>query len=326
MFDPPDDIPRGPRTVSGSEDQSDFQLPHLETFSKAAELSSFTAAADQLGLTQAAVSQRIHALEQSLGTALFERKGGRVVLAEAGQCLYEYAQRILALHREAREEITGRKRRVSGDLLLAASSIPGEHLLPGILSVFRRQYPDVRVRGTVLDSLAVLDQVRQGKVHLGLVGRRDDDPHLEFRPFATDEMVLLVPADHRWKRRKQVSFEEFARQSLIVREPGSGSRWCLEQALAATGRGLHDLNIALELGSNESIKEAVFKEMGVAVLSVLAVERELGDGRLHALRIKDVPLERTMFIVWDTRRVLPAAARIFLHFLERCPGAELISG
>src|SRR5262245_42972331 len=103
------------------------QLPHLETFSKAAELSSFTGAAKVLRLTQAAVSQRIHVLEEALQTPLFRRQGGRVQLTEAGQKLYEYAQRILDMHRQARRELTGHDNAVPGDLWLAASSIPGEH-------------------------------------------------------------------------------------------------------------------------------------------------------------------------------------------------------
>src|SRR5262245_4256316 len=119
------------------------QLPHLETFARAAELSSFTAAAGALGLTQAAVSQRIRALEQSVGQSLFRRRGGRVQLTEAGRRLYPFAQRILLLHQEARQEVTGKKVPVAGELSLAASSVPGEHLLPGLLATFHRKYPHI---------------------------------------------------------------------------------------------------------------------------------------------------------------------------------------
>src|SRR5689334_16214270 len=112
------------------------QLPHLETFAKAAELTSFTGAARALGLTQAAVSQRIQALERALDVSLFQRRAGRVSLTEAGQRLYTYAERILALHREAIQEVAGHKSPLTGELSLAASSIPGEHLLPELLAAF----------------------------------------------------------------------------------------------------------------------------------------------------------------------------------------------
>jgi DNA-binding transcriptional LysR family regulator len=142
------------------------QLPHLDTFSKAAELSSFTAAAKVLGLTQAAVSQRVQALENALNTPLFKRQSGRVLLTEAGRKLYDYAQEILDLHLQAQREITGRVTPVAGELFLAASSIPGECLLPGLLSIFRRKYPHLRVHATVGDSMDVITQVERGEVSL----------------------------------------------------------------------------------------------------------------------------------------------------------------
>ncbi|HXG13188.1 MAG TPA: selenium metabolism-associated LysR family transcriptional regulator [Gemmataceae bacterium] len=295
------------------------QLPHLETFARAAELGSFTAAAQALGLTQAAVSQRIHALEQVLGVPLFHRQGGRILLTEAGQRLHPYAQRILALHQQARAEVTGRKAPVTGELTLAASSIPGEHLLPALLSEFQARYPHIQVKATVTDSLAVLSQVEHGQVHLGLVGRKDDSPHLEYRPFACDQMVLVVPADHPWGRRKRVSLEELGRQPLIIREPGSGSRWCLEQSLAQAGKSLRELKIVLELGSNEAIKEAVRRGLGVAILSTLVVQEELKAGRLHAVQVADLPLKRQMFLVRDRRRVLSIPARLFVELVAARP-------
>src|SRR5262249_35138798 len=134
-------------------------------------------------------------------------------------------------------------------------------------------------------------------------------------------MVLVVPASHAGLRRRRVSLKQLAQQPLIVREAGSGSRWCLEQALARVGKSLHDLRIVLELGSNEAIKEAVLRGLGAAFVSNLAVQKEIQAGQLHALRVTRLPLERELFVVWDRRRVLPIPARIFLHFLEPCPGA-----
>src|SRR5262245_3119208 len=230
------------------------QLPHLETFVKAAEAGSFTAAARALGLTQAAVSQRVQALEQLLGVALFDRQGGHVTLTDAGHRLHGYAQRILALHREAIQELTGRPAPLTGELSLAASSIPGEHLLPDLLARFREQHPHVQVRATVTDTREVLHRVEQGAAHLGLAGGKAESPHLEFRCFACDRLVLVVPAGHPWGRRKRVTLEQLCDQPLILREPGSGSRWCLEQALGKAGKSLGELRVALELGSNEGIK------------------------------------------------------------------------
>jgi len=298
------------------------QLPYLVTFAKAAELSCFTAAGRALGLTQAAVSQQVQALEKLLGVSLFDRRGGRVLPTAAAQRLYPYAQRILSLHAEARAAITGQRVPVSGDLLLAASSIPGEHLLPALLPTFQDRYPHLRIRVTVADSQVVLDQVERGKAHLGLVGGKTNSAHLEFRPFACDHMVLVVPEGHPWRRRKRVSLTQLCGQPLVLREAGSGSRWCLEQALAKTGRSVNDLRIALELGSNEGIKEAVLRGTGLAILSTHVVKTELANRKLHALQINDLPLDREMFVVRDRRRVLPIPASLFLDFIDPSPGAK----
>lgn len=295
------------------------QLPYLATFSKAAELSSFTGAAKALRLTQASVSQRVQALERTLGTPLFKRQGGRVLLTEAGQKLYDYAQRILDLHRQARREITGREAPPGGELSLAASSIPGEHLLPSVLSLFGKKHSHIRIRATVSDSMGVMTQVERGEVNLGLVGRKTDNPHLEFRYLASDKMVLVVPPGHALSRRKMLSVKQLPRHPLVLREVGSGLRHCFEKSLDKAGLSLADLQVALELGSNEAIKEAVLRGVGVAILSTYAVQKEIRTGQLHALTVSDLHCDREMYIVQDRRRVLPLPARLFLLFLETHP-------
>jgi DNA-binding transcriptional LysR family regulator len=300
----------------------DLQLPYLETFSKAAELSSFTAAAKALRLSQAAVSQRVQAIEKTLDTPLFNRQGGRVLLTEAGQKLYDYAQRILELHREARREVTGHDSPISGKLSLAASSIPGEHLLPALLSLFGQEHPNIRVRATVSDSMGVMVQVERGEVSLGLVGRKTENPNLEFRYLATDKMVLIVPPGHALSRRKNVSVRQLSRHPLILREVGSGLRHCFEKSLDKAGLSLEDLRVALELGSNEAIKEAVLRGVGIAILSTYAVQKELKAGQLHVLPVSDLHCDRDMYVVHDRRRVLSLPARLFLVFLETHPFAS----
>jgi DNA-binding transcriptional LysR family regulator len=297
------------------------QLPNLDTFVKAAELGSFTAAARALGLSQAAVSQRVHALEQALGVPLFHRQAGRVQLTEAGRLLHPRAVRILALNQEAREQVGGSREPLAGELSLAASTVPGEHLLPGLLSAFHQRYPHVQVRAAIADSRAVLAQVEHGQVHLGLVGKKGDSPHLDYRCFACDRLALIVPSGHLWSGRQEVALEEVCREPLVLREPGSGSRWCLEQSLARAGRSVRDLQVALEMGSNEAIKEAVMRGLGVAILSTHVVAREVQAGELCALPVAGLPLEREMFVAWDRRRAVPIPARLFLDLLEPCPGA-----
>jgi LysR family transcriptional regulator, low CO2-responsive transcriptional regulator len=308
--------------MNGDDERPDAQLPHLGTFSKTAELGSFTGAAKALGVSQAAVSQRIQALERALGVSLFHRPGGRVLLTDAGRLLYDYARRILDLHDEARREIAGQPVPIGGELLLAASSIPGEHLLPVLVSRFGKKYPHVRVNASVSDSLAVIRQVERGEASLGMVGRKADSPHLEFRYLARDRMVLIVPPGHVWSRRKRVSVEQLRGHPLILREVGSGLRHCFEKSLKQSGLSLADLLVVLELGSNEAIKEAVLQGVGLAILSVYAVRKELRSGALHALEVRGIRCDRGLYIVRDLRRALPPPAHLFLAFLESHPVAD----
>lgn len=195
-----------------------IELPNLETFSYVAEAGSFTAAAESLGISQAAVSQRISLLEKDLGTALFDRRAGRIQLTDAGQRLYEYAQKILQLHEKARSELVGFSPDAGGELALAASSVPGEHLLPAVLAEFRQKFPDVHVRATVTDSDSVFKDLEHGEAVLGLVGRKSDDSHLEYRPLATDHLVLIISPEHDMGRHGSICLEQLQQLPLVLRE------------------------------------------------------------------------------------------------------------
>jgi DNA-binding transcriptional LysR family regulator len=188
-----------------------------------------------------------------------------------------------------------------------------------LLSLFGQKHPHIRVRAAVSDSLAVIAQVERGEVSVGLVGRKTDSPHLEFRYLASDRMVLVVPPDHALSKRKKLSVKQLAGHPLVLREVGSGLRHCFEKSLDKAGLSLADLRVALELGSNEAIKEAVLRGAGIAILSIYAVQKELRAGQLHGLAVSDLRCDRDMFVVQDRRRVLSLPARLFLLFLETHP-------
>jgi DNA-binding transcriptional LysR family regulator len=294
-------------------------LPHLGTFAIAAERSSFSAAARELALSQAAVSQRIQQLETQLQTPLFRREGGRVALSEAGRRLYEYARRILELTAEARRAVTGKREEVKGELKLAASSVPGQHLLPHILAAFHERFPLVKVRVAVSDTEVTLRQVDRGQAHLGLVGGPGGGANLVFQRLASDELVLVVPKRHPWWRKKHVAAADLVDQPLIQREPGSASRNCFEQSLERAGLRASALNVVLELGSSEAIREAVLEGVGVAVLSRRAVLADIRAGKLKPVRIDRLTLGRDISIVWNRRRVLSGPALLFQTFLINRP-------
>jgi DNA-binding transcriptional LysR family regulator len=154
------------------------------------------------------------------------------------------------------------------------------------------------------------------------VGRKVEKPHLDYRFLAGDRMVLVVPPGHPLSKRKKVTLKQLVSYPLILREPGSGLRHCFEKSLERAGRSPAELRVILELGSNEAIKEAILRGVGVAILSSYAVEKELRAASLHACAVSDLHCDREMFIVWDRRRVLPPPARLLLLFLETHPFSD----
>ena len=295
------------------------ELPHLSTFVRAAEHGSFTTAAAGLGITQAAVSQRIAILEKELRVSLFDRRAGRIALTETGQQLYEYARQILNLHEQARRILGDFYPLVSGELPIAASSVPGECFLPALLSAFHAKHPQVHVRATVSDSGSVMTDVEKGKASLGLVGQKAERAGLESRPIGRDSLVLIIPSGHRWASRRSISLDDLADESLIIRELGSGSRSTLEKSLQRLGNSLVGLNVSLEFGSNAGIKDAVKRGLGVAFLSRFCVQRELDAKELRAVSVRGLGLTRQFYLVYHRRRPLSPAASTFVHFLESHP-------
>ena len=304
-----------------------LELPHLSTFVGAAELGSFTALAADLHITQAAVSQRIAALEGELRVSLFHRRARRVTLTEAGQRLYEYARKILGLHEQARRELGGFHPSVSGDLPIAASSVPGKFFLPGLLSAFHAKYPQVHVRATVSDSSSVMNDVEKGKASLGLIGQKPEKSTLEARSIGSDSLVLIVPPKHRWATHRNISVKALTGVPLIIRESGSGSRCALEKSLERVGTSLAALNVFLELGSNSAIKDAVKRGLGLAFLSRLCVKREQDSEELRAVSVRGLSLKRYLYLIYHRHRPLSPAASVFLHFVESHPiGSKTTKG
>lgn len=295
------------------------ELPHLVTFVRAAERGSFTGAAADLGVTQAAVSQRIAALESELRVSLFDRRAGRIALTDAGERLYESARKILDLHVEARENVSGRPSSITGDLPVAASSVPAECYLPALLASFHEKFPDIHVRASVGDSSSVMRDVTKGLAALGLVGQKAEKPSLESEPIGTDDLALILAPGDPLAGRTSISLAVLARQPLIVREPGSGTRCALKKGLERAGSSLEAMTISLEMGSNAAIRDAVRRGLGASFVSRSTVERELSTGELASVPVRGLVLTRDLYAVYHRRRPLSPPAAAFLHFVKVNP-------
>jgi DNA-binding transcriptional LysR family regulator len=291
-------------------------LRQLEIFVKVAELGSFSKAAEALFLTQPTVSEHIRALEDEFGLRLLDRLGRGATATRSGQLLLSYATRILALSREARQAMDGFQGRMSGDLAIGASTIPGEYVLPPVIGRFKDKYPDVSISLLIGDSQAVVDWVADGRAELGVVGARLSRRGVEFKELMPDEEVVILPAAHPWHGRRHVTVEELRGEPLLLRERGSGTRAALEAVLGDVGLDLGSFRIVGEMGSTQAIKQAVKAGVGISVVSKRAVEEECKSGLIWCLRVKEFKVTRSFYLATHKERSRSPLAEAFRLFLE----------
>jgi DNA-binding transcriptional LysR family regulator len=287
----------------------------IEIFVKVAELGSFSRAAEALYLTQPTVSERVRSLEEELGQKLLDRQQRGATPTKAGQLLLTYARRILQLQREARQALDEFQGRMSGELIVGASTIPGEYVLPPLIGRFKAKFPDISISLLIGDTQGVLDWLLDGKVEAGVVGARIDHRGLEYRELMPDELVLVVPAEHPWHGRKTVTLEEVRQEPLIVRERGSGSRHALERALGEVGLKLGAFKVVGEMGSTQAIKQAVKAGVGLSMISKRAVEEECRANLLWCVKVKDLKFSRAFYLVIHRDRTRSPLAEAFRAFL-----------
>ncbi len=288
-----------------------MEIHRLKTFVTAAELTSFTRAAEQLQITQAAVSQSVHALEKELDTALFHRTGRGIELTDAGRRLYPFALQILELAQTAREAVTQKKATLAGTLSIASSSVPAEWLVPRLLRQFHLRFPDVRCNLAVSDSRRAAQLVEQREADLGFVGEMPRDGSLVASVVAADQLVLVVAKGHPLATRTRIRPAELPRHAIVVREEGSGTRRCLQRAVAEVAITWDMLPIALETDSSEAVRSAVTAGLGVAFLSKCAVRPQLQAGELVAVDVEGLQAERDLFLIRDPKRLPSPAGRAF---------------
>lgn len=285
----------------------------LQVFQTVARLLSFTKAAEELHMTQPAVTFQVRQLEEQFNTRLFDRTHNRISLTEAGQRVYECANRIFELYAEmdnAVRELTGD---ISGVLILGASSTIAEYMLPELLGDFKKEYPDVTIRLRVANTDGIVSMVENNAIDLGVVEAPVTNKNLVVEECRTDKMVLIVPPGHPLAREEVVPVKKIADYPFICREEGSGTREVMLESMQQAGINPNDLNLSMELGSLEAIKGAVEAGMGVSVLSSATIEKELKLGTLVAIKL-DPPVERPFSFVHQKQKFKVRAMDELLSF------------
>jgi len=291
-----------------------FEIPPLESFLAVADCGNLTAAARRLGLTQPGLSRQMQRLERSLGAALFVRTHAGVRLTAAGERYHEFAADVVARHRQLIGDVRGTLARLEGTLRIAASSTPGEFLVPRFLAEFTERHPDVRPVVFLSDSEVVVKELLERRWDLGFVGARIERDGLRYSALAEDEIILAVPAHHAFAAAREITLDALAEQRFIDREAGSGTLLSVRRTLAARGLALPPHRVGMTLSTTQAIVSAVRAGYGIGFVSSLALA-ERPDGRVVGVRLAGIPLRRTLYLVHETRRVMTPLVRRFSEFV-----------
>lgn len=283
----------------------------LSTFHAVARLGSVSAAADEMHLTQPAVSIQIGTLEASAGTPLLQRTGRGVRLTEAGELLAGYAGRILDLWREAGEEMATLRGVFAGTLRVGAVTT-AEYLVPPLLIAFANDNPKVKVKLQVGNRDVIVRMLAGQEIDLAIMGRPPPELKTASAAFARHPMAFIAAPGHPLMKSKLLSLAALANAHLLVRERGSGTRATVERLFKDAGM---PLRIGSELSSNEAIKQMCAAGFGVAFLSMHTCVLELDAGLVKLLPLRGNPVERDWYVMRLASRQLPSVASAFEHFL-----------
>lgn len=305
-------------------------MQQMETLVALVEKGSFTRAAQSLFLSQPSLTKQIRNLEDIVGARLVNRKNTGVSLTPEGIVLHDYARKVFRLRDEAREKMTRINEPESGDIYISASTIPATYILPRLLSAFRKSHPDIHVHLGMNDSERTNQSILNGEAEIGFVGKECPHRKLAVTPLWKDRLVLAVPAGHPWVKRPALSVSDIMKEPFIIRERGSGTRQAIEHCLQKqSGRSLLQLHVVCEMGSSEAVKEAILAGLGVSILSIYAIERELRRGILAAVPVRDCMPERHFCVIHRKQLPLMNYHRLFLEMVhdyrleERLPDPPL---
>ncbi len=288
-------------------------LHQLRLFRSLGTHLSFTRVAEELHLTQPAVSIQIKRLEESVGLPLVEHMGKKLYLTDAGRELFEASRDVLERMRVLGEDMTGLEEGVRGPLHLAAITT-AKYFMPHLLGHFLRDYPAVEPRLTITNQARVVERLDNNLDDLVIMGTVPENMDLEAEFFLDNPLVVVAPPDHPLVGQKRIPLARIAEERFLSREPGSGTRQARTRLFAQHGLVA---NTYMELGSSEAIKQAVMAGLGISVLSHHNLRLELESGLLAILDVEHFPLVRQWYAVHLKGKKLSHTTRRFLDFLLR---------
>jgi len=286
----------------------------LKIFHTVARLLNFTKAAEELHMTQPAVTFQIRQLEEQFNTRLFDRTHNKVTLTDVGKQVYSYSERILKLYEEMTRNITEMTGDVSGSVTLGASTTIAEYMLPLLIGEFKNKFPEVMINLRESNTEDIVSMVENNDIDLGIVEGSVNNKNLVVEECKMDHLVVIMPNDHMLASEKRLRVEDFVSYPFISREHGSGTQEVITNYVEKHGNG-EDLNICFELSSPEAIKGAVEAGMGLSIVSRATIIKELKLGTLTAVELRP-SLERPFSFVRQRYKFKSRAADQLLSFAQ----------
>jgi DNA-binding transcriptional LysR family regulator len=285
----------------------------LQVFSNVARLLSFTKAAKALHMTQPAVTFQIRQLEEYFNARLFDRTHKGINLTKAGQIVKSYADQIITQYNEMENEVRQLTGNVEGLLVLGASTTIGEYVIPRLLGEYQAKFPGVAIRLQVANTLGVIHMVESNQIDIGIVEGPVNNKNLITSICWDDELVAVMPVGHPLEQIQKLTLDELLAYPFIAREEGSGTREVINSYLEAQKFDFGDFDLIMELGSPESIKSAVAAGLGVSILSIATLEKEL-KLKLLVQRGLDPPISRPFSVIYQRQKFRVTAIEEFLRF------------
>ena len=293
-----------------------MNLKQLESFALIIESRSFSQAAKKLFLTQPTISSHISLLEKELNTQLLIRTTKDVHPTEEGKKLYTYAKQILNIQNRIFQEFNVTSEE-SNLLTLGASTIPEQYILPEVLPKYiRKNKSELKILQG--DSSEVIEKIINKEVEVGLVGTEIESSSLIFEPFFRDKLVVITPVNDKYKKMKEEGFRvnDLLKEPIIMREEGSGTRKEIKEFLKAHNFDINNLNVIATLNSIEAIKKSVQNNMGISIVSNLAVEDFVKDNKVLVFEFKETDMYRNLYIVRNKEMYMSKCALKFIRFIR----------
>ncbi len=285
-----------------------------EVFLSVAENLSFTKAADELFISQPAVTKHIKELESKLKVTLFERKGNRVYLTHAGKMAYQHLKQIKELYREMEFQMGRLNNTLTGTLRLGASSTISQYVIPTVIAAFHKRYPDITVYLYNGNSFQMEQKLVSKEIDMALVENFSSRPDLRYIDFLTDEIVAVAGTNSPAARKKQLTLNDLKALPVVMREKGSGTLEVIYKTLSKSKLSSDSMNVVLHLGSTEAIKNFLDEFDGIAFVSEKSIRKEIELKKIVRLSVKGFTIQRNFRMAYRRGHV-PQLIQLFSDFL-----------